>query len=1119
MFPVAKACLTLVVVLLVSHVPSGEYYRLSQHHNRQNGGGIPMSSSSRRRLSNLRRHSVDSSAESLGSGGQMLGVVNGPDGEVEQPVSVSAAPTRLFNPPRSVTECPTTCQLNVVDLADIRSSFLDAVDDDGAKLVRFKVQLVDHVLPVLETYPYMDNSYRASEWVWASERHGRRLLALPLDADVLSMYALTHDRKYIELHVESSPVNCLVGLSPECRLNAVRRLLILNVTRSDRHTSQRDFLCHYVINATTSAAEGYNRLFRLGLDASSFSSSYSRLVYRCCETADFRSGDDVTCRLYVGAARDDIRPVLVIIDVLAIIVTLFSPVIVLRIKMALRFDATTKFFRASLKHGITGQRNYVIRISSRQLINLGDRQPFSIPRTVFRLICHGYGEGRCCIHWWSAWEHQPTGCQHRSCCRRCWLGLARTVGVLFAYPVILYIAVGLYLPRLPVYHDLVKHTRDSETYGPISLDVNLIGAALTPPYDLGVSVWLLFSFCAFMYSMVVLSSPNNPLERCLLRYDGKRPAEQPGVLYDRMTRGYKSMLHRLAYGEYPTKRHFFRIPWVPWGVRRVVKFVVRTLSLIPVVHVCFTTFMFDAKIFDAESVEQRRQQHADDLDEATDPIPRPKMPSARLAGRWCLVTVVWFGFALMLGGYCTAVFLMVEFALNVVLFLTLAVVLNSSTLLPWMAATGLIAFYINDSLSKINEEHRHVLRLIDENSPRISAVEEPEIGAPRGGGGGGGSTTSSATAAQTLRTHNLGAVKFIDSDNTEYVSKELYYNVCTDLKCGWSNTIRRLAVRTAMIVAYIVFLFSSLSTVDTFVVGSEWIIIILGCIGGLAPKLASTYAAVRSHHPETDRRAIWSRVIPDVLDRHIRVDRTGCLDDAEQVLSTYDVRPIGLVEMELPRVSVYRTLRLWKFPWIVSGDQQTPSHDPVVIALGNKLAAATFLGRAVTRQYPPELHRDPSALRQWCLLVESSILEAATTAGTVNGAPLDSVPLFSRDVLPLVVTVDAGTTIDSVVDCINREFYTPYTRGVLVTIANTPVAVYKLDGQILVFNSSCHGDQVTDLFGAVLVTADFNTQNLQAAVKYVIDPYRPDAVPVYTVIPVEAYVFRSPEILEVESVV
>jgi len=42
------------------------------------------------------------------------------------------------------------------------------------------------------------------------------------------------------------------------------------------------------------------------------------------------------------------------------------------------------------------------------------------------------------------------------------------------------------------------------------------------------------------------------------------------------------------------------------------------------------------------------------------------------------------------------------------------------------------------------------------------------------------------------------------------------------------------------------------------------------------------------------RRAAWARLIPDVLDRHIRVDRTSCVDDAEEALTTYDVRPIGV---------------------------------------------------------------------------------------------------------------------------------------------------------------------------------------------------------------------------------
>ena len=1042
---VPRTSLIVVVLLLVNHVQFG-------HHQR-------------RRAAFRRRPARRNNA-------------GGDDGRAVQ------RRTRFVGRPGGV-ECPADCQLRVPDMAAARRAFLDAVDDQDARLVHFTIDLHDHPLPVLETYPYMDNSYGATEWVWASGEHGRRLLALPLDADVLSLYTIDRNRKRIQLRTESAPANCLVALSPECRLYAVRQLLILNATRTDRHRARRDFVCHRVIN-NTSVGDS------------------SLLLYRCCATTDFRSGEDVNCRTYVGGGGEMI-PVLVVIDVLAGLITLFSPLFVLRAKMALRFDASTKFFRASLKHGITGQRNYVIRISSRQLINLGDRRPFSVPRSVFRLVFHGYGEGRCCIHWWADWSHQPNVCRERACCRRFWLGFARALGVLLLYPAILYVAVGLYVPRLPVYLNLIRHTRDSDTYAPISLDVNLVGRSLTPPYNLGVSIWLLYSFCAFMYSMVVLSSPNNPLERCLLRYEGKRPHEQPAILYGRMTRGYKAVLHRLAYGEFTTKRHFFRVPWLPWGVRRTAKFIVRVLSQIPVVHVCFTTFMFDAKIFDAESVEQRRRREAAaaDFDEAADKAPSLSAPSARQAGRWCVVTVVWIGFAMMLAGYCTAVFVMAEFCLNVAMFVAVAGALNAAELLPWLSGAAVIAFYVNDILSTINSEHRYVLRLIDENSPRISAVED------------GNEATTFATGIPTLRAHNLGAVKFIDSDSTEYVSKELYHNVCADLKCGWSSTVRRLVRRIVVISAYVAFLFTTLSTINDLVCGSELLVVVVAVVGSAAPKLLEAYAEARGLRP--DRRAAWARVIPDVLDRHIRVDRTRCIDETEEPLTTYDVRPIGVVELEAPRPGSFRTLSLWKFPWIVSGDQQTPSHDPMIVAFANKLAASSFLSRAVTRALPSP--SDPASLRQWCLVVEGCILEAATAASSVDGTPLDSVPLFSRDVLPLVAAFDAGNTIDSVVDCVNRELYAPYARGSLVTIANASLAVYKVDAQIVAFSAAGHGDQVTDLFGAVLVVADFNTQNLQLAIKYLIDPYRPDAVPVYSAVPVEGYVFRSPEILEIESVV
>ena len=55
---------------------------------------------------------------------------------------------------------------------------------------------------------------------------------------------------------------------------------------------------------------------------------------------------------------------------------------------------------------------------------------------------------------------------------------------------------------------------------------------------------------------------------------------------------------------------------------------------------------------------------------------------------------------------------------------------------------------------------------------------------------------------------------------------------------------------------------------------------------------------------------------------------------------------------------------------------------------------------------------------------------------------------------------EAGNTIDSVVDSVNRQLYAPYARGVLVTIANTSLAVYKLDAQIIAFSAAAHADQV-----------------------------------------------------------
>jgi len=129
---------------------------------------------------------------------------------------------------------------------------------------------------------------------------------------------------------------------------------------------------------------------------------------------------------------------------------------------------------------------------------------------------------------------------------------------------------------------------------------------------------------------------------------------------------------------------------------------------------------------------------------------------------------------------------------------------------------------------------------------------------------------------QILKAHNLGAVKFIDGDSTEYVSKELYYNVCADLKQGWGAVVRRLFSRVAIVLLSVLLLFTTLHALCVLTGGSQLIVTIIALLVCAVPKLVDVYGhALGEYRGEArDKRAIWAKVIPDILDRHIRVDRT-----------------------------------------------------------------------------------------------------------------------------------------------------------------------------------------------------------------------------------------------------
>ena len=936
---------------------------------------------------------------------------------------------------------------------------------------------------VLEDYPYMRRSFGATRWLWVSGSLGMKLLGLPLDADVLSLYTLSPPT--LTLTAASHPHNCVSALSPECRLHVVRRLIIENVTLSAAkgwsgppRAPRPHLLCHRVVS----------------LEA--------RLTYRCCDVAQFVGGDH-SCEVYPGAG-DPLAAVVTLTHIIAALLTLSSPALMLRLKLLITFHTFTKFFRASLKHGITGQRSYVIRISSRQLVRLADGKPFSLPRAIFRLLVHCYGEGRCCIHCWHRWRHQPAGCRRDACCRRAWLQCCRLVGVVLVYPAVFYVAVGLYAPRLALYTSVVAFTQHVGVA--VRLPITVLGAALVPSYAGAASAWLLFSLVAFVYTALLLSWPHNSLERCLLAAPPPQGADR--ALYLRLSLAYKAVLTRLVYGEgADSQRHLLGVPLAPWGVRRVALFLVRLFVQIPVIGACASLLSFDSRLFrmchppppGVARGDDPQEESCGEVEEGGEGVRWPA-PTAPGVCKGVATAVIWLGFVLVLAGYCSAVFVMTQFLLNVVVFTLVGCVLRSTTLLPWLLFTAILVLHVNDSLWRVNEQHSTILRLIDEHSPRLCATEDGDdraFDAPQGGG-------------QLLRAHNLGAVKFIDGDNVEYVSKELFYSVCADLHCGWSASVRRVIGRLAVLVLFSLFVFLCLSAVGSLT-GAGVVTSLAAGLISLLPKLWGVWRSRSDGGAAARKRCHWARVMPDLLDRHVRVERGG----EEGELGTYDVRAVGQLELLLPRSLSTRGLRVWKFPWAVSTDQQTHA-EPFVVALANKLAAAVFLSRVVTRAYAPVL-QEPAVLRQWCLLVETCIVEGSDTAASLNGVALDSLRLFGRDVQRLVSSFCTGATIDSVVDAVNRELYGPYTKGVLITVGNTAIAICKLNSLIFAFNSAGHADQLSDLFGAVLIATDFNIQNLQTTIKYIINPYSPDSVPVYATLPTEGFVFRSPDILEEQA--
>ena len=983
-------------------------------------------------------------------------------------------------------ECYGSCKLEARNKLNTHKSLKKHIIKEGLNLVVLKVNMLNYTLNVLETSPYMGAVHQASLWTLSIEPLGSKLLKLPIDADVLSLNLIHTQKPVIDLPTISHPHHCLVRLSPKCRLSIVRNhinSLIKEIENEDMllQISSLKMLCNYVLH---------------------HAKNVSRFAYKCCKIENSQNLHP-KCQIIYTDSNQEINFLQSIINIISFIITLYSPLIVLKIKKLICFDGTTKFFKASLKHGITGQRNYVIRISYRQMINLCDPKPFSLPRAFFRLICHCYGEGRCCIHCWNSWPYQPCIFSASSRFKKLWFLLLKILGVLLIYPLAIHIAVILYYPNLKFYHQIIKHSHDQNYMNTVKLNLQTIGHYMSSNRNIFLSLWVFFSSLSFVYVSALLSWSQYPLEKCLAHQKNKKVENGINVLQNKFSKSYKAILFEMSYGQDSNDyRYFLKLPLYPFQLKRILRCTFRTIkAYIPLINVC-------SFLFKPTSKAQEQTQNSTLTNNHNSFNNNAKQDHSRL--NYCtnkfVNFFVWIGFILLLLGYCSIVFIISDFCINVLFFIFIANLIYPINLFPLFFCVFSFIFYINETLKNINFDQKYILKLIDQHSPRLSTMERNDF------------EEESTTASKTLKIHNLGAVKFVDGDGSEYVSKELYYKVSADLKYSFSCSVRKFLKEFAQYIIYFLLLFIvvkiSICFSDSLLCATALLI-----IGGLLPKVNTYRNSADNLIKNVTRKQKWEKIISEVLDRHIRVDlMAGAVVEEEEHLTTYGVRPVGTLEMDLPRKVIFRSLHVWKFPWNVSIEQQSSTNEMFIHILSSRIACISFVSRILVKSLPEDLTSE-RVMKNWSLLIENCILEANSKTTNLQGTSfMDTCSLFSLELQSLVSLFDAGSSIDTLVDSINCELYGFCVIAVIASINNTTFVILKLRcNKLLLFNASCHGDHMSDFFGALLIMADFNAQNLQLMIKYLLEPSRPDSVPVYEEISSEAVAIRSSEIFNIES--
>ena len=339
-------------------------------------------------------------------------------------------------------------------------------------------------------------------------------------------------------------------------------------------------------------------------------------------------------------------------------------------------------------------------------------------------------------------------------------------------------------------------------------------------------------------------------------------------------------------------------------------------------------------------------------------------------------------------------------------------------------------------------------------------------------------------------------MKFIDSDNSEFVSKELYYYVSKSLGYSWSYIARRLTLRLTLTSGYLLLVAFSIDALRE-VSGSyksTYALFFASSVLVLVPEVARAACVVDDSRTHSD----WSSRMSAILDEHVRSDRDACSHlEVERELTTYDVRPVGGIEYERPQLRVFGSLSTWRYAMSVSGERVGGECAPggVRSAIVNKLAAAGFLVRVLNSLLPTI--KDVGTVASWTEAIETSILEGAARSHEVTDPPTECQQWFTAEIGAEVRQLNCGTTIDTLTTTLNAALY-GYERstGALVTIGNTAFAVIWQQGSIIVFTAALRDELLGSCHGAILVKADFNVVSLQEAIKLVLNPANPGQVSV-----------------------